>query len=226
MGGTVVLSWPVDPVRAVAARSVPEPRGRPLYEMKWDGFRVTVWRTTSGVRIQSRRGADLTRFVPDLVNPLVELLPARTVLDGELLVWDTQRGRCSFTLLQHRLTAGRRLPEIVRKHPAHLVAFDLLRDGRGVELLDQPLSTRRTKLERLLRGAPPQIAVCPQTDDREVALGWLRDLGVAGVEGIVIKPAASIYRPGAHLWTKVRNEMNCIGRSISLAARSSFALVN
>ncbi|MGI5215094.1 ATP-dependent DNA ligase [Plantactinospora sp. CA-290183] len=199
-----MLSWPVDPVRAVAARSVPESGGGSVYEMKWDGFRAIVWRTGGGVRIQSRQGVDLTRFFPDLVSPLVDVLPGRTVLDGELLVWDAQRGRCSFSLLQRRLTAGRRLPEVVRQHPAHLVAFDLLRDGRGVELLGQPLITRRTKLERLLRRAPAQIAVCPQTGDRDVALGWLDDLGVAGVEGVVIKPAASLYRAGAQLWVKVR----------------------
>lgn len=81
-------------------------------------------------------------------------VPARTVLDGELLVWDTHRGRCSFSLLQRRLTAGRKLPEIVRKYPAHLVAFELLRDGRGIELLEQPLTTRRAEPLRLLRGAP------------------------------------------------------------------------
>lgn len=156
------------------------------------------------MRIQSRQGVDLTRFIPDLVPPLAATMPARTVLDGELLVWDTDRGRCSFSLLQRRLSAGRRLPETVRKHPAHLVAFDLLRDGRGVELLDQPLTTRRPKLQRLLRGAPAQIAICPQTGDRDVAPGWLRDLGVAGVEGLVIKPAGSPYRPGAQLWRKVR----------------------
>jgi ATP-dependent DNA ligase len=194
----------VDPVRAVAARSMPEPRGASVYEMKWDGFRAVVWRTADGVRIQSRQGVDLTRFFPDLVAPLAAALPVRTVLDGELLVWDTQHGRSSFSLLQRRLTAGRRLAEVVRKHPAHLVAFDLLRDGRGVEVLDQPLTARRAKLQRLLRGAPSQIAVCPQTGDRDVAVGWLRDLGVAGVEGVVIKPVASVYRPGAQLWTKVR----------------------
>ncbi|MEU8216716.1 ATP-dependent DNA ligase [Micromonospora taraxaci] len=199
-----MLSWPVDPVRAVAARTVPEPRHESVYEMKWDGFRAVVWRSPEGVRIQSRQGVDLTRFFPDLVSPLTAALPARTVLDGELLVWDIQHGRSSFSLLQRRLTAGRRLAEIVRQHPAHLVAFDLLRDGRGVELLDQPLTVRRTKLERLLRGAPAQIALCPQTGDRDVALGWLGDLGVAGVEGLVIKPAASLYRPASQLWMKVR----------------------
>jgi ATP-dependent DNA ligase len=172
--------------------------------MKWDGFRAIIWRTTSSVRIQSRAGTDLTQFFPDLISPLAAVLPPRTVLDGELLVWDVERGRCSFSLLQRRLTAGRRLPEVVRQHPAHLVAFDLLRNGRGVELLDQPLAERRTRLDRLLRGAPTQIAICPQTTDRTVALDWLQDLGVAGVEGVVIKPTASPYRPGAKPWTKVR----------------------
>jgi ATP-dependent DNA ligase len=172
--------------------------------MKWDGFRAIVWRTSDSVRIQSRHGVDLTKFFPDLVLPLTACLPARAVLDGELLVWDVERGRCSFSLLQRRLTAGRNLPEVVRKYPAHLVAFDLLRDGRGVELLEQPLAARRRKLQRLLNGAPLELAVCPQTSDRDVALGWLRDLGVAGVEGVVIKQADSRYHPGTGLWTKVR----------------------
>ena len=205
MRGTIVLSWPVDPVRAVSARSLPESRGLPVaYEMKWDGFRSIIWRTTNGVRIQSRHGTDLTRFFPDLMGPLASALPPKTVLDGELLVWDTARGRCSFSLLQRRLTAGRRLSEVVERFPAHLVAFDLLRDGRGVELLDKPLNTRRAKLDRLLRDAPSQFAVCPQTTDRTVAQDWLRDLGIAGVEGVVIKPISSRYRLGAKMWTKVR----------------------
>jgi ATP-dependent DNA ligase len=60
-----VLSWPVDPVRAVAARSMPDPRSGSVYEMKWDGFRAVVWRTADGARIQSRQGVDLTRFFPN-----------------------------------------------------------------------------------------------------------------------------------------------------------------
>jgi ATP-dependent DNA ligase len=200
-----MLRWPVDPVRAVSARSLPEPGHTPMaYEMKWDGFRAVVWRTPEGVRIQSRQGTDLTRYFPDLAAPVAAALPPRAVVDGEILVWDTERGRCSFSLLQRRLTAGRRVAAVAGKHPAHLVAFDLLRDGRGVELLDQPLTLRRAKLERLLRGAPPQIAICPQTHNRAVALGWLEELGVAGVEGVVVKPADGRYRLGSKTWTKVR----------------------
>jgi ATP-dependent DNA ligase len=44
---------------------MPDPVGRSIFEMKWDGFRAIVWRTTGGVRIQSRQGVDLTRFFPN-----------------------------------------------------------------------------------------------------------------------------------------------------------------
>ena len=137
----------------------------------------------------------------DLVGPLTLVLPPKVILDGELLVWDTGRGRCSFSLLQSRLTAGRRLATVADQHPAHLVAFDLLRDGRGTELLDQPLGVRRAKLQRLLRAAPPQVVLCPQTQDHAVALGWLADFGVAGIEA---KQTDERYRVGSRAWTKVR----------------------
>ncbi|GIE81985.1 hypothetical protein Aph02nite_79350 [Actinoplanes philippinensis] len=200
-----MLRWPVDPVSAVSVRSLPDPGPTPVvYEMKWDGFRAIIWRTSDGVRIQSRQGTDLTCYFPDLTNPLATALPPKVVIDGELLACDVERGRCSFSLLQRRLTAGRRIAEVAGKYPAHLVAFDILRDGRGTELLDQPLSVRRAKLERMLRAAPPQLVICPQTTDHAVAQGWLQDLAVAGVEGVVIKQVSDRYRPGAKSWTKAR----------------------
>jgi ATP-dependent DNA ligase len=200
-----MLHWPVAPVTAVSVRSLPEPGLTPvIYQMKWDGFRAIVWRNASGVRVQSRHGTDLTAYFPDLTEPLAAALPPKVVIDGELLVWDLEHGRCSFSLLQRRLTAGRRIAEIAARYPAHLVAFDILRDGRGTELLNQPLSERRAKLERLLRAAPPQLVICPQTTDHAVAQGWLQDLAVAGVEGLVIKPVNDRYRPGTKSWIKVR----------------------
>jgi ATP-dependent DNA ligase len=140
----------------------------------------------------------------DLAGPLAAALPPKAVIDGELLAWDVDRGRCSFSLLQRRLTAGRRIAEVASRYPAHLVAFDILRDGRGTELLDQPLSVRRAKLERLLRAAPAQLVICPQTTDHAVAQTWLRELTTAGIEGVIIKRINDHYRPGTRSWTKVR----------------------
>jgi ATP-dependent DNA ligase len=146
--------------------------------------------------VQSRHGVDLTAFFPDLVEPLTAALPPRTAIDSEIIVWDTARGRCDFSRLQRRLVAGRALQRHVRQHPVHVVAFDLLRDACGAELLDQPLSRRRNALERLLAGAPTQIAVCPQTTSRAVAQQWMMQTAVAGIEGVVTKPLHGRYHPG------------------------------
>lgn len=203
-----MLRWPVDPMRAAGKPALPAARtgATRIYEPKWDGFRAIAWITAAGARIQSRQAKDLTKYLPDLAAALAHELPVGAVLDGEVLIWDPDRGRSSFTLLQRRLTAGRRIHAEAAKHPAHYVGFDLLQDGRGHELLDQPLWVRRRKLERLLANAGTQLPVCPQTDDRAVAVDWCTDLGVAGVEGVVVKNPLATYVPGKIGWSKVRSK--------------------
>lgn len=202
-----MLRWPVDPMRAAGARQLPASRKgvERIYQMKWDGYRAIGWVDKDGAKIQSRAGKDLSRFFPDVCTALAQELPPGSVVDGEILIWDQDRGRTSFTLLQRRLTAGRRIHLEAAKHPAHLVCFDLLQDGKGRELLDQPLWARRRRLERLLANAGPQLPVCPQTSDRNTAAGWCTDLQIAGVEGVVVKNPAARYIPGKLAWTKVRS---------------------
>lgn len=224
-----MLHWPVTPVSAVPTRSLPESSTSPTaFEMKWDGFRAIIWRTEDGIRVQSRHGVDLTGYVPDLIKPLTAVLPPRTVVDGEIIVWDTERGRCDFSRLQRRLAAGRALDRHIRRHPAHYVAFDLLRDGRARELIDLPLAQRRGKLERLLTAAPAQVAVCPQTASLEVARQWMSQTAVAGIEGVVAKPLHGRYRPGRAGWTKTRTHTSAEyiigGLTGTLARPTSFLL--
>jgi ATP-dependent DNA ligase len=141
----------------------------------------------------------------DLAAVLSAHLPPGVVVDGEAIIYDPDAGRTSFNLLQRRLTAGRRAAEEASRHPAHFVAFDLLRDADGHEFLNEPLSVRRTGLEQILAGAGLQLPICPQTADRDLAQQWFTDLTNAGVEGLVIKKTASRYRPGrAEGWVKVR----------------------
>ncbi|WP_353612677.1 hypothetical protein [Streptomyces sp. NRRL S-495] len=85
------------------------------------------------------------------------------MLDGELLVFDhppgdPQAGRLAFDQLQHRarLTATR-AANAARRHPAHVVVFDLLRLD-GVDCTRLPYARRRATLEALFErpglGAP------------------------------------------------------------------------
>jgi ATP-dependent DNA ligase len=121
-----------------------------------------------------------------------------------VIVWDHVRGRTSFTHLQRRLTAGRRVAHEAAHRPAHFVAFDLLRDTRDRVLLDQPLTRRRRRLERLLASVSPQLPICPETTDEQTARTWFTDWSVSGIEGLVVKKAEDTYRPGATGWVKVK----------------------
>ena len=53
-----------------------------IFEPKWDGFRVLVFRDGSEIHIQSRDEKQLNRYLPELVEVLSGALPPRIVLDG------------------------------------------------------------------------------------------------------------------------------------------------
>lgn len=151
----------------------------PVFEPKWDGWRAV----TCGGRVWSRRGVDLTRYLPDLAPVLAARLPADAVLDGELAAWDVGSGRLDFAGLQARLTAGIRIGAVAKRRPVQLVCFDLLAVG-GHDLRDQPLEERRSRLETLLSGVGPPISLCQQTQDPCLAADWFTTLIIWGSDPV------------------------------------------
>ena len=195
------------PVNLAAARSsdvVPAEaacRGGCRYELKWDGYRIAIVRTSSAARLWSRRGTDLTSAFPDLAAAAEFHLRPGTVLDGEAVIWADRR--LSFDLLQRRLVrrASRGVPP---GPPASYVAFDLLALG-GDDQRRRTYSTRRQLLERLAANWAPPLQLCPSTTSRDEALKWAEDYRAAGIEGLVIKPASSRYAAGRSDWIKVNS---------------------
>jgi ATP-dependent DNA ligase len=123
------------------------------------------------------------------------------VLDGEAVVWAD--GRLSFDHLQHRMAtrASRGAPP---GPAASYVAFDVLA-AKGEDLRRFTFSARRQRLERLAASWAPPLQLCPSTADREQALAWAEDYRAAGIEGLVVKPAAGRYTSGRSEWIKVKN---------------------
>lgn len=187
-------------MRAAAVVDLPTGAGW-TFEPKWDGWRGLAFHQGDTVYLQSRSAKPLAQYFPDITRAVRAALPPGTVLDGELVVWDRQR--TSFARLQRRVNAGTQLLRMVREFPAHLVVFDLLAVD-GVALLDRPLAERRARLMELLEGAPPQLALCPQTTDTPVVQDWLANWTAAGVEGVVAKRVDSTYVPGSRGWRKLR----------------------
>jgi hypothetical protein len=202
-----VLVPPIEPMLAKSVPILPEPVGRQdlRLEPKFDGFRVIAFCRPDEVVLQSRAGRMLTRYFPDIASVLHTALPGRPVIDGELVVWNPARSRTDFALLQQRITAGRRLPQLVRDLPASFVNFDVLQDEDGEVLMSRPLWERRERLAALLADAPPALTLCPQTTSTAEALEWMQTLTHAGIEGVVAKDAAGRYVPGRRGWLKYKS---------------------
>ncbi|MBE1559822.1 ATP-dependent DNA ligase [Nonomuraea africana] len=196
----------IEPMRAKPVDQLP--KGRPgdyLYEPKWDGFRcIGLINEDRGVHLQSRRGARFNESFPEVLWALYEQLPAGTIVDGEIVRWAPD-GRLDFDALQRRNTAGRRAVELARSEPCHYVVFDVLR-ACGRDVTGLPLTARRRILQKLFLPVPPAsvLALSMQTDDPVEALAWFKSLHVAGIEGLVIKPANSRYEPSTLGWYKLK----------------------
>src|SRR6266480_3962637 len=72
-----------------------------VFEPKWDGFRCIVFRDGDEVVLGSRNERPLTRYFPELIDPIREQLPDRVVVDGEIVI-ATPKG-LDFDALQLRL---------------------------------------------------------------------------------------------------------------------------
>ena len=108
------------------------------------------------VRLQSRRGLDLTRFFPELAADLAAQPGGRMLLDGEIVALDAG-GRPSFNALQNRaqLKSAAEIAAAQRATPVVLVCFDLLHFA-GVSLRDA-----RLRRSAPLPGAVPAAGPAP-----------------------------------------------------------------
>src|SRR6266536_1846598 len=131
---------PVLPMLAKRVSELPV-GGNWLFEPKWDGFRALVFRDGDEVLIQSRDEKPLNRYFPELLEPLQLQLPARCVLDGEIVI--VKNAGLDFDALQLRLhPAASRVSLLSQRTPASIVFFDLLSDGSR-DLRGEPFQSRR-----------------------------------------------------------------------------------
>jgi ATP-dependent DNA ligase len=184
---------------AKPAKAIPDSGGL-LFEPKWDGFRCLVFRDGDELYLQSRAEKPLNRYFPEVVARLLEILPPRVVLDGELVV--ARSGRLDFDALTERIhPAESRITLLAGEQPAEFVAFDLLALGDD-SFLDEPTSARR---ERLVELADGRISLTPATTDPDTARHWFELFEGAGLDGVIGKPADAEYTPGKRTMIKVKH---------------------
>ena len=172
------------------------------YEPKWDGFRCIARRDGDTTEMISRSGKPLGRYFPEVLEILGEVKEKRFVLDGELII--PLGDRLDFEALQMRLhPAESRVRKLAKETPALFMLFDVLQVG-AKSFGEQPLSTRRKKLENFFRtSAIDGLLLSPATTDRDLALGWLKRSGGA-LDGVIAKRLDQPYRFGERAMVKVK----------------------
>lgn len=178
-----------------------------IYEPKWDGFRVLVFRSGEQVLLQSRELKPLNRYFPELIGPLLRELPPRCVLDGEIVI--ARNGSLDFEALQLRIhPAESRVKRLSLTTPASIVFFDLLAEGRR-NWMQTAFAARRERLAALISMAEPPVHITPATVNLKLARDWFQRFEGAGLDGVVAKAEDAVYQPDRRVMLKVKHVRDC-----------------
>jgi ATP-dependent DNA ligase len=181
------LEPPIKPQLALSRKELPEGDDY-CYEIKLDGFRCIAFVDGDQVFLQSRNGKPLGRYFPELTFPA-----GHYVLDGEIVVRNSD-GREDFDALGQRIhPAVSRIELLSKKTPSVYVAFDLLA-REDQTLLELPFDERRAALEGLLAGdafARAPVELMHTVATAHEAAQWLEH-----AEGAIAKERSAPYRPG------------------------------
>ena len=215
---TLPLDLELSPMLAKLGEALPTGPGW-SYEPKWDGFRALVFRDGEAIQIQSRDQRTLERYFPELPALLLEHLPERCVVDGEIIIPGPE-GLDFGALLQRIHPAASRVNMLAAKTPASFVAFDLLALGDDA-FLDEGLEKRRVRLTTELGTTDGDVTTAIRnlatsgpahqrfmtgtwTSDVDTAQTWMDDFERMGLDGIVAKQLDSTYQPNKRGWVKVK----------------------
>jgi DNA ligase-1 len=132
---------------------------------------------------------------------LTELLPAGTVLDGEIICMPSNSKEVKplpFAILQTRIGRKQVTRKQLQEAPAAFIAYDLL-EWEGKDIRHLPLVERRKLLEQLIQQIQhPVLHVSPVISFNEWQL--LEELRTQardnGSEGLMLKQLHSVYQSG------------------------------
>jgi bifunctional non-homologous end joining protein LigD len=173
------------------------PKGeRWQHEIKYDGYRLLIYKQGKQVRMLTRKGLDWTRRFGTRLEKALQNLPYKNlVLDGEVVALD-ENSVSNFAQLQEALASDR---------PGGLVLylFDILH-ADGLDYRSLPLEKRREVLEKMLgKEAGNTLQLSGTLTGNGPAL--FKAACEQGLEGIISKNWDSPYASGrVHSWVKTK----------------------
>ena len=185
----------VTPCLATLVEKAPDTK-RWEHEIKFDGYRIQARLDHGKVRLLTRKGLDWTARFPSVAQAIAKLDTKTALIDGELVVEDSE-GISRFSLLQQDLSTGRHGRMV-------LYAFDLIHLD-GADLRRLPLSTRKSALSRLLRRGHDRVHLRFSRSLHERGPALLKHACKMGLEGIMSKLVDAPYHSGrGRDWVKAK----------------------
>ena len=163
-----------------------------VHEVKFDGYRLQMRVEDGKAKLLTRKGLDWTARFAAIAKAARRLPDA--ILDGEVVALD-HNGAPDFAALQAALSDG-------NTDALVFFAFDLMFAG-ATDLRPLPLSERKQRLEKLLKGAGAPLRYVEHFTSGGDAV--LKSACRMSLEGIVSKKLSAPYRAGrGDDWTKAK----------------------
>jgi DNA ligase 1 len=167
-----------------------------LIEWKWDGIRAQLVKRDDDWWLWSRGEELITDRFPELAI-FALALPNGTVLDGEVLAWNSDGNiPLPFAKLQQRIARKTLSAKLQKEVPVIFQAYDCL-EFDGVDIREHAQEKRRQTLENLA-GFVCDLKLSQRVlENSWVSLHTLREESRArGVEGFMLKNLQSTYGVG------------------------------
>jgi bifunctional non-homologous end joining protein LigD len=181
------------------------------FEPKWDGLRCIAYIHDGKADLQNRNLRLVTNSYPELRNITNNVDSKAAVIDGEIVVL-RKNGLPDFESLSNRFGVedAIRVRILASKFPSTYIAFDLLHlDGK--DIVNQPLSSRRVKLGKIVRDGP-HILLSQFVPEK--GKSFFRKAVQLGLEGIIAKKIDSRYQIGIRSddWLKIKKvrALDCV----------------
>jgi DNA ligase-1 len=212
----IELGTPVRPMAAERLKTMPEimekMRGRVSLEYKYDGLRIQAHipaDKTSPVRLFSRRLEDFTAQFPDVVANLRTHFKGKDcIVEGEAVALDEEGRMRHFQDISRRRGRKTDLEAVAAEIPVTVFLFDILAEGKE-PCMELPLSRRREKLAKLVKGdGPVRMSTQRTVESVEDMERFFEQAVEDGAEGMMCKDPEAPYKAGSRgfAWIKFKTD--------------------
>ncbi len=192
-----------------------------IAEEKFDGMRCQAHISGDKVELFTRDLNNTTSSFPEITAFFKERNLTDIVLDGEICVFK-ENTILPFQLLQKRMGVKKPTDKLLTEFPVLFVAYDLLHlDGHS--LFDEPLTTRRERLEDLCERFRIPITSQMEVKTTEDVEHLFNQALAHGNEGLMLKRKDSTYEYGQRRksWLKVKKPSGSLDTVILYAHAGS-----